>query len=152
VHPDASRPVLRGQQVRQAAWRSDDLPFNKIVFVLRPIVLFVGSLVGQFAARIIGNLRDRALAFGPADRANGEMEDRHVSNRDFGLVGKKDRCPARGSEPLLPPAGRNGIAGDFPRCTSANSLHIGFESRRSPQRFQTQKHSGKRINKSSTGD
>jgi hypothetical protein len=114
VHPDASRPVLRGQQVRQAAWRSDDLPFNKIVFVLRPIVLFVGSLVGQFAARIIGNLRDRALAFGPADRANGEMEDRHVSNRDFGLVGKKDRCPARGSEPLPATGGAQWHRGGLP--------------------------------------
>ena len=90
---------------------TDDLPFDDIPFVLRPIVLFAGALVGQFAARVVGDLRDGAMAFGPADRANGKMENRHVSNRGFGPVGKKNRCPARGSEPSPPPAGRTRVAG-----------------------------------------
>ena len=107
------------------AWRhggTDDLPFDDIRFVLRPIVLFASALVGQFGARVVGNLRDSTVAFGPADRANGKMEYRHVSNRGFGLVGKKDRCPARGSEPPPPPAGRTCFAGDSPRCVSALRL------------------------------
>jgi hypothetical protein len=67
-------------------------------------------------------LRNGTVAFGPADRANGKMEYRHISNRGFGLVGKKNRCPARGSEPSPPPAGRTRVAADSPGCLSALRL------------------------------
>lgn len=102
--------------------RADDLPVDDIGFVLGPIVLLAGALVGQFAARVVGDLRNGAMAFGAADRANGQVENRHVSNRGFWLVGKKNRCPARGSVPSRPTAGRTRVAGFSPRCVSALRL------------------------------
>lgn len=102
--------------------RADDLPVDDIGFVLGPIVLLASALVGQFAAGVVGDLRDGAVAFGTADRADGQVENRHVSNRDVGLVGKKNRCPARGSVPSPPTAGRTRVAGFSPRCVSALRL------------------------------
>jgi len=62
------------------------------------------------------------VALGTADGANGQVENRHISNRGFELVGKKNRYPARGSEPSPPVAGRTRIVGSTPRCVSALQL------------------------------
>jgi hypothetical protein len=120
--PALLRPFGAGGKFAGRHGGADDLRFDDIRFVPGPIVLFAGALIGQFAACVVGNLRNGAVAFCPADRADGQVENRHVSNRGFGLVGKKDRCPARGSEPPPPAAGRTGVAGDFPRCVSALRL------------------------------
>ncbi len=101
---------------------ADDLPINDIGFVLRPIVLLAGALIGQFTARVVADLCYGAVALGATDRANGQVENRHFSNRLCELVGKKNRCPARGSVPSPPTAGRTRVAGSSPRCVSALRL------------------------------
>lgn len=101
---------------------ADDLAMDDILFVLRPIVLLAGALIGQFAAGVIGDLGKGTVTFGATDRANGQVENRHVSNRGFGLVGKKNRCPACGSKPPPPTAGRTRVVGELPRCVSALRL------------------------------
>lgn len=101
---------------------ADDLAMDDILFVLRPIVLLAGALIDQFAAGVVGDLGKGTVTFGATDRANGQVENRHVRNRGFGLVGKKNRCLARGSGPPPPTAGRTRVVGELPRCVSALRL------------------------------
>jgi len=69
-----------------------------------PVVPFASAFVGQFAARIVGDLRVGAVSLGPADRTDGEVKDRHFKSNAHWLAGKKGGCPASGSEPYPPTA------------------------------------------------
>ena len=68
--------------------RSEDLPFDHILLVLGPVVLLASAVVVQFAARVVGNLGNGTVSFGPADWSDGEMKDRHITSDVARPVGK----------------------------------------------------------------
>ena len=111
-----------GCEFARLQFGADYLPLDEVGFLLGPIVLFARAVIGQFTAGVIGDLGHSTAALGAADWANGQVENRHISNRAFRLVGKENRCPARGSEPSPPPAGRTRVVGSTPRCVSALRL------------------------------
>jgi hypothetical protein len=70
---DASVPTLfgllgAGGQFARRHLRSEDLPLDHILLVPGPVVLLARAIVGQFASRVIGNLGNGTVSFGPADR------------------------------------------------------------------------------------
>ena len=101
--------------------RSEDLPFDQILFVLGPVVLLAGAVVGQFASRVVRDLGNGTVSFGPADRPDREMKDGHIMSEAFRLLGKKNGFPASGSEPFPQMAETHGHRGETPamrKCAS----------------------------------
>jgi hypothetical protein len=94
--PNAFRPVPHGRRVRPASCSVRGSSIRS-----HPACAWTsrGAIVGQFASRVIGNLGNGTVSFGPADRADREMKDRHIMSKAFGRLGKKNGCPASGSEP-----------------------------------------------------
>ena len=80
--------LAAGGQFARSHFRSDDLPFDHVLFMLGPVVLFATTTVRQAAARIVGDLPDSAVSFGPADWSDGEMKDRHITSDVAQPVGK----------------------------------------------------------------
>ena len=110
-----------GGQFARRHLRSDDLPLDHILLVFGPVVLLARAIVGQFASRVVGDLGNGTVPFGPADRADREMKDRHIMSEAFGLLGKKNRCPASGSEPSPTKAETHEHRGETPamrKCAS----------------------------------
>ena len=110
-----------GGQFARRHVRSEDLPFDHVLFVLGPVVLLARAIVSQFASRVIGDLGNGTVSFCSADRADREMKDRHIMSEAFRLLGKKNRCPASGSEPSPTTAETHEHRGETPamrKCAS----------------------------------
>jgi hypothetical protein len=66
-------------------------------------------------------LGNGTVSFGPADRPDREMKDRHIMSEAFRLLGKKKGCPASGSEPFPQMAETHQHRGETPamrKCAS----------------------------------